>query len=118
VDSYEDGAAYFALAGEAAYGNRGEPSIARMAEDFGQQNQLDTGALRFEKAVDWYVYAYGYHLRPDNYKQVALDAMKSSKGKLIIEEFMAPSAMLDPTGNPVGGPLTRCVGCTEQNCMC
>jgi len=41
ADSYEDGAAYFALAGEAAYGNRGEPSIARMAEDFGQQHVFE-----------------------------------------------------------------------------
>jgi hypothetical protein len=51
ADNYEDGAAYFALAGEAAMRDR-------MPADFGQQNQL------------------------------------------------------------TGGPLTRCVGCTEQNCMC
>jgi hypothetical protein len=44
ADSYEDGAAYFALAGEAAYGNRGEPSIARMAEGFGQQHTFEPAA--------------------------------------------------------------------------
>lgn len=44
ADSYEDGAAYFALAGEAAYSNRGEPSIARMADDFGQQNVIEPAA--------------------------------------------------------------------------
>lgn len=59
ADSYEDGAAYFALAGEAAYGNRGEPSVAElnqkafdecvekcaaddvMRDEFGQQNQVE-----------------------------------------------------------------------------
>lgn len=44
ADSYEDGAAYFALAGEAAFGNRGEPSIARMADDFGQQHTIEPAA--------------------------------------------------------------------------
>jgi hypothetical protein len=111
ADNYEDGAAYFALAGEAAVRDR-------MPADFGQQNQLDTGALRFEKAVDWYVYAYGNYLRPDNYKQIALDAMKSSKGKLIIEEFGLIDSFKGGGFTGKGGPLTRCIGCTESNCMC
>jgi hypothetical protein len=64
ADSYEDGAAYFALAGEAAMrdrcGNWTPEAIKASAlpADFGQQNQL------------------------------------------------------------AGGPLTRCVGCNDDNCMC
>ena len=50
-DSYEDGAAYFALAGEAAVRDRNggwtpeEIKAAALPESFGQQNQLSGGPM-------------------------------------------------------------------------
>lgn len=106
ADSYEDGAAYFALAGEAAMRDRvvGKPE--------------DTGAMRFATAADWHVYIYGSHALPDDYKKFALEAMKSSKGKLIIDEFGLVDSFKSGGFTGRGGPITRCVGCTESNCMC
>lgn len=84
ADNYEDGAAYFALAGEAALRDR-------MPADFGQQNQLQAIADRIK---------------------VAGQAMS---GDFKSGGFTGQGCL---SSSVSGGPLTRCVGCTEQNCMC
>lgn len=92
------------------------PAPKALPADFGQQNIMeqqldptkhDPRAVRFKTARDWVKSVFGEAYRPDDYRERALEAMKASKGNLIIDEFGLQ-----------GGPLTRCIGCKESSCEC
>ena len=133
ADSYEDGAAYFALAGEAAVRDRNggwtDKAIKADAlpESFGQQNQLDTGAMRFETVRDWVKWAWNGSFIPGNPREEAISAVKRSNGRLIICELGFQAGPFKDGGftgkgclnaSPVGGPMLRCHDCIAENCAC
>lgn len=108
--------------------------IAREIDDdsermqaIGQQNQLDTGAMRFETVRDWVKWAWNGSFIPGNPREEAVSAVKRSNGRLIIRELGFQAGPFKDGGftgkgclnaSPVGGPMLRCHDCIAEHCPC
>jgi hypothetical protein len=126
ADNYEDGAAYFALAGEAAMRDRmpRNESLDRLREKIkvGEGISFGGGAdgLGDRKCVG---FLPGGDMPADfgqqNQLQAIADKIKVA-GQTMSGDFKSGGFTGQGclSSSPAGGPLTRCVGCTEQNCMC
>lgn len=98
-----------------------------LAEALGQQNQLDTGAMRFETVRDWVKWAWNGSFIPGNPREDAISAVKRSNGRLIIRELGFQAGPFKDGGftgkgclnaSPVGGPMLRCHDCIAEHCPC